>query len=184
MGEYLTERVRLEQTEKKRVFRTLDNELYKDDDGTIYIVPRYFCTDNYTIPMWVSWLGGSPVDYRVEPSHLHDLGCYCLAVVYTVLSEEELKEKGYYRYSIARQLWACDNIPSEFLRIKFVNKKEANDLLYRAMRAAGIPLLKRCLIRAGVFFNIGWYIRQWQRRIIEIDLDRFYEKGFWDGAPD
>ena len=52
------------------------------------------------------------------------------------------------------------------------------------MRAAGIPLLKRCLIRAGVFFNIGWYIRQWQRRIIEIDLDRFYEKGFWDGAPD
>ena len=92
MGRFLTGRVRLEQTDKVRIFRILDNELYQDDDGYIYIVPRYMQTDNYTIPLWISWLGGSPVDYRVEPSHLHDFACYTFAVVYTTLTEKELKE--------------------------------------------------------------------------------------------
>ena len=180
MGQYLTNRVRLEQTNKKRVFRTLDNELYKDDDGTLYIVPRYFCTDNYTIPLWIAVLGGSPVDYRVEPSHLHDLACYAFAVVYVNLTEEELKEKGYYRFSESRQMWVSENIPKEFLRIKKVTKKEANDLLYRAMKAANTPFLKRCLVRGGVFFNIGWIIKKLKGNILALDLDRFYDKSFWD----
>ena len=180
MGQYLTNKVRLEQTNKKRVFRTLDNELYKDDDGTIYIVPRFFCTDNYTIPLWISWLGGSPVDYRVEPSHLHDLCCYSFSVVFITLTEEELKEKGYYRFSDSRQMWVCENVPKEFLSIKRVTKKEANDLLYRAMRAANIPLFKRCIVRGGVFFNIGWMITKLKGTVLKLDLDRFYDKSFWD----
>ncbi len=180
MGQYLTNKVRLEQTSKKRVFRILDNELYKDDDGTIYIVPRFFCTDNYTIPLWVSFIGGSPVDYRVEPSHLHDLACYSFYVVYTILNEDELKEKGYYRYSTSRQLWVCENIPKEYLSMKKVSKKEANDLLYRAMKAAGIPLLKRIIVRIGVFFNIGWFIIKFKKSQFILDLDNFYEQSFWD----
>ena len=75
MGRFLTQKVRMEQCCQRRYWHTLDNELYKDDDGTIYIVPRHFKTDNFTIPSWVAFLAGSPVDFRVEPSHVHDIQC-------------------------------------------------------------------------------------------------------------
>ena len=179
-GRYLTERVRLEQTNKKRIFRILDNELYQDDDGTIYIVPRFFQTDNYTIPLLVAPIGGSPVEYRIEPAHLHDLACDCWEVAYVTLTVDELKEKGYYRYSEKRKLWVCENIPKEYLKVKKVNKFQANNFIYRAMRAAGTPFLSRVIVRIGVCFNLNWYIRKWKGEVVPIDLDRFYDPEFWD----
>lgn len=180
MAEYLTQKVRLVQTDRKRIWRTLDNELFLDDDGYIYIVPRYMCTDNYTIPMWVAWIAGSPVDYRVEPSHIHDLACYSLAVVYTTLTKEELIEKGYYRYSEKLKLWVCEDIPKEYLAIRTMTKAQANNLLGRAMRAAKVPFRQRVITRLGVCFNFGWYVNQWKGKVVPIDLDRFYDPTFWD----
>lgn len=180
MGAFLTEKVRLEQTGKTRVFRILDNELYQDDDEVIYIVPRYMQTDNYTIPLWISTIGGSPVDYRLEPSHLHDLACYSFSVIYVNLTKEELIMKGFYRYSKNRELWVCENIPKEFLKVKSVTKMQANSLLYRAMKAAKVPFFKRWIVRIGVAFNIGWFIKKWKKLEVPIDLDRIYDKDFWD----
>lgn len=200
MGKFLTDSVRLEQTKKTRIFRTLDNELYKDDDGTIYIVPRYFQTDNYTIPLIVSFIGGSPVDYPVECSHLHDEMCYFWKAVYVTLTEEELREKGYYRYSEHREMWVCDDIPQEFLAVKTVSKFQANNLLYRTMKASNVPFSKRALVRTGVALNLMWYLRKtvnWLSchklfprltafllnivdKIEPLDLNRFYDKDFWD----
>jgi hypothetical protein len=180
MGLFLTGRVRLEQTDKTRIFRILDNELYQDDDDYIYLVPRYMQTDNYTIPLWISAIGGSPVDYRVEPSHLHDFACYAFAVVYVTLTKEELQEKGFYRYSNNRGMWVCENIPREFLAVRPITKMQANNLLYRAMRAAGVPFIKRWIVRLGTIFNIGWFIKQCKKANISIDFDKLYNKDFWD----
>ena len=180
MGRYLTQKVRIEQTNKTRIFRTLDNELYKDDDGTICIVPRYFQTDNYSIPLWISVIGGSPVDYRIEPSHEHDIQCIFHKLIYVTLTEEELLEKGYYRFSEHRQLWVCEDIPKEYLAVKPVSKFQANNMLYRGMRSVGTPLYKCCVVRAGVACNLQWYIDSWKKEVPPVDLDRFYDYDYWD----
>ena len=180
MGKYLTQKVRIEQTGKTRIFRTLDNELYKDNDGTIYIVPRYFQTDNYSIPLWVSVIGGSPVEYRIEPSHNHDEHCLLHKAVYVTLTEEELLEKGYYRFSEKRQLWVCENIPKEYLAVKKISKFQANNMLFRAMRACGTPLYKCLVVRGGVACNLNWYLDTLKHKIPEVDLDHFYDFDYWD----
>ena len=181
MGRFLTQKVRMEQCCQRRYWHTLDNELYKDDDDTIYIVPRHFKTDNYTIPMFVAILAGSPVDFRVEPSHLHDHVCDSASCVYITLTEEELMEKGYYRFSEKRQLWVCEDIPKEYLAVKKgFTKKQCNDLFWRALCATNIPTVSRITLRLGVIFNIGWFIIKWQKRFMDIDLDRFYDLDYWE----
>ena len=40
MGKFLTDKSRLGQTNIEGIWYTLDNQLYKDDDGTIYLTPR------------------------------------------------------------------------------------------------------------------------------------------------
>ena len=47
---WLTHKSRLEQTDECNDWILLDNEIYKDDDGSIYITPRNYKTDNYTVP--------------------------------------------------------------------------------------------------------------------------------------
>ena len=48
MGKFLTDAARIEQIPKKGMYKVLDNELYQDDDGFIYLVWRGFQTDNFT----------------------------------------------------------------------------------------------------------------------------------------
>lgn len=180
MGKFLTQKVRLEQCCERRYWHILDNELFKDDDGTIYLVPRHFKTDNYTIPPFAALIGGTPVDFRVEPSHLHDEICYAAQAVYVTLTEEELLEKGYYRFSEKRQLWVCENIPKEYLAVKRFTKKQCNDILWRALCATDTPLINRIIIRLGVVFNLGWFVLKFQKRFIDFDLDRFYDLEYWE----
>ena len=72
MCKFLTGKARLQQTDKKRIWKLLDNEVYKANDGNIYMAPRNMQTDNYTVPLWAAPLGGSPVDYDTRCSHIHD----------------------------------------------------------------------------------------------------------------
>ena len=180
MGKFLTQKVRLEQCHERRYWHTLDNELFQDDDGTIYIVPRYFKTDNYTIPMFAAIIGGSPVDFRVEPSHLHDQICLATKGVYTTLTKEELIEKGYYRFSEKRQLWVCEDIPKEYLAQRSFTKKQANDILWRALCATNTPLINRVIIRLGTIFNIGWYWAAITGKFVDFNFDRFYDRDYWE----
>ena len=84
MGKFLTGKARLQQTDRKRYWKLLDNEVYKDDNGDIYLTPRNMLSDNYTIPMFVAPLAGSPVDFDTRCSHAHDLLCYThFALLYT-----------------------------------------------------------------------------------------------------
>ena len=180
MGILLTDKVRIEQTSKKRIFKLLDNELYQDDDGYIYIVPRYFQTDNYSIPLWVAPLGGSPVEFNLLPSHLHDFACDTHSMVYVNLTAEEIVEKGFLRFSKSRKLWVCEDIPKEFLKIKPFSKVQANNLLYRAMKNTQVPFIDRFKVRLGVCANLNWYLTDWTKRVLQVDLDNFYNEDYWD----
>ena len=180
MCRFLTGKARLQQTEKKRVWKLLDNEVYKANDGRLYLAPRTMQTDNYTIPCWIAWVAGSPVDHDTRCSHIHDQFCYNREALMINLTEKELRDKGYLRYFEKSNMWVCEDIPAEYLAKRKVGKWETDNMLYECMEAANIPFLSRCIIRFGVLFNIGWLIDLWTNKIFELDLDRVYDEKYWD----
>lgn len=179
MCRFLTGPARIQQTDRKRVWKLLDNEIFKANDNQIYLTPRNLYTDNYTIPMWVAWIAGSPVDFDTRCSHLHDLWCYVREALIVNLTEEELREKGYLRYSDKNEMWICEDIPDKYLSKRKVGKFETNNMLYQCMEAAGVPLLNRIMTRIGVAFNIGWVADLWTGKVFVLELDKIYEESYW-----
>ena len=179
MCKFLTGKARIQQVDRKRMWMLLDNEVFKANDGNIYLAPRTMYTDNYTIPLWVSWIAGSPVDYDTRCSHIHDCWCYTHEALIITLSEKELKKRGYLKYSRHKRMWVCEDIPAEFLAKRKVGKFETNNMLYECMEAAGEPWLSRALVRLGVCFNLGWYINLWFGKVFSLDLERVYEEEYW-----
>lgn len=180
MCRFLTGKARLQQTDKRRIWKLLDNEIYKANDGKIYIVPRNMQTDSYTIPCWIAWLAGSPVDHDTRASHLHDELCYGHEAIVVNLTEKELRDKGYLRFLEKHNMWICEDIPAEYLSKEKVSKVKTDNLLYECMKAAYVPRINRIIIRGGVFFNIGWLIDFWTGKVFEFELEKIYEEEYWD----
>lgn len=152
---WLTSKSRLEQAEKPNKWYLTDNEIYKDEDGSIYLVPRNYMTDNYTIPDLLAWIAGSKSKYDVRPAHIHDFGCQFKQLIKVRLNEHGLKKLKYLKEKDGKLV--CDNIPREFLELVPVTKWEIDCLFKRAMKATGdISNYTSCVYRGGVFFNIGW----------------------------
>lgn len=152
---WLTDKTRLEQTHEPNQWIMLDNEVYQDDDGAIYITPRNYITDNYTIPDWIAWLGGNKSKYDVRPSHLHDFVCQFKQAIRIKLSEFELRKLRYI-HSHNNKI-VCEDIPIKFLELIPFTKWETDCLFKRAMKSTKtIPNWICNLYRGGVFFNFGW----------------------------
>lgn len=179
MGKFLTGKARLQQIDRKRMWKLLDNELYKANDGKIYMAPRNMYTDNYTIPSFVAIIAGSPIDYDTRCSHIHDQLCYSHEALLIKLTEAELRSRGYLRFFEKNNMWVCENIPAEFLYTEKRGKFAANNLLYECMEAAGESWLSRVLVRFGTCFNIGWFIDILTHKVFDLDLNRVYEESFW-----
>lgn len=179
MCRFLTGSARIEQTKKRRIWKLLDNEVFRANDGKLYLAPRNMRTDNYTIPMFFSCIAGSPVDFDTRCSHIHDLCCYCHEALYIDLTKEELEKKGYLRYSTRNGMWVCEDIPAEYLKTKKISKIRANNLLYECMEASGVPLLNRIIIRIGVIFNMSWYLDSLFKRTFKLNLEKIYDEEYW-----
>lgn len=180
MCKFLTGSARIEQTEKRRIWKLLDNEIFKADDNTLYLVPRNMQTDNYTIPMFASWIAGSPVDFDTRASHLHDFFCYFHRAIVINLTEKELRNEGYLKYSNKNRMWICEDIPVKFLKIVKIGKVKANNLFYKCMKASRIPLINRIILRLGTVFNIRWYIDSLFDEVLEFNLEEIYNEIYWE----
>jgi len=164
-GKFLTEPARIQQLPAKGMYRVLDNELYKDEDGFIYLVPRGFETDNFT------WLNSS--DYDIRCSHFHDVGCKYHQVIKLkwYLNEDTLKSNKYLR--IHKGKFICEDIPAKFLKVEDVSGHWINNMFYRMLKAADCPPTPKyiqLLYRAGVSFNLGWFTTGKEK----IDLKNLY----------
>ena len=179
MCKFLTGKSRLQQSDRKRVWRLLDNEVFKANDGTLHMAPRNMLSDNYTIPLWMAAIAGSPVDYDTRCSHIHDQVCYSHEALIINLTEKELRDKGYLRFSDKKNMWVCEDVPAEFLTKREMGKMEANNLLYECMEAAGEPLWSSLIIRVGTIFNAGWIIDLLTHKVFELDLNRVYDEEYW-----
>ena len=152
---WLTDKSRLEQTNEPNKWLMIDNELYYDDDGTIYLTPRNYITDNYTIPDWIAWLGGNKSKYDVRPAHLHDFVCQFKQAIRVKIPECELRRLRYVR--TFHDKIVCEDIPLRFLELTPFTKWETDCLFKRAMKSTKtIPAKVYNLYRGGVFFNFGW----------------------------
>ena len=147
MGKFLTTKSMIQQLPIQRQYRTVLNELYMDDDGAIYIVPRNYQTDNFT------WINATAWDIRC--AHLHDVGCQYHKIIKVNLTEQELVDKGltkHTKYDII-----CLDIPIEYLEVVDVTKLQINNLFYRMLRDSGAPKHIQILYRTGVILNVKWY---------------------------
>ena len=167
--EFLTANARMEQTAKPGIWQTIDNQLFKDEDGTIYLVPRYYKTDNYTIPDWIAWLGGNKSKWDVRPSHFHDFGCEYHALIEVKLNELQLRQKRLLKVKDNKII--CENIPVKFLKIVKKNKWFVDCMFKRMMKVANnIPAWRINLMRGAVFLNYGWLKNYYN----DFDLEGIY----------
>lgn len=155
MTQWLTSDSILEKLPEANEWQLVTNELYLDDDSTLYLVPRGYKTDNYTIPNWIAWLGGCKSTYDPRPSHIHDFGCQYHQLIKVNLSYIQLQTKGLIDLSNGKI--RCKDIPVEYLELVTVTKWQIDCLFKRAMKSTGaIPARIYNLYRAGVLFNFGW----------------------------
>ena len=168
--DFLTSNARIEQTDVPGIWQTIDNQLYKDVDGSIYLVPRYYKTDNYTIPDWLAWLGGNKSKWDVRPSHFHDFGCQFHALIKVCMNEQTLRIKRLLR--VKDDKIVCENIPIKFLKVEKKNKWFIDCMFKRMMKVANnIPSWRINLMRMAVFFNVGWLANYYN----DIDLNQLYK---------
>ena len=157
---FITGMPRMVHTGINGTWKILDNQLFLDNDGSLYIVPRNFYTDNYTIPNWIAWLAGSGDDRDVCPSHFHDFGCWFHAMVIVDAPSGYLREAGIVKEHLCedgKMRTICEDIPKEYLVIVPKKKSEVDNMFKRMMLATGhISEFSAKMLRAGVFFNLNW----------------------------
>lgn len=160
---FLTYRTIVAQGEEADLCYTLHNQLFLDKDGTIYLVPRYFETDGYTIPYWLAWLGGGKKKWDMRPAVGHDFDCKYHQSIIVNLTEEELRSKGYLLHKEKKIgesvliIPICEDIPIKYLSVVKTTFNQANSKFKRMMKATGqLKAWRVNMMRLAVNFNVGW----------------------------
>lgn len=153
-GTFLTGKSRFEQTDVQGLWKTQDNLLYLDEDGLVYLVPRYFITDGYTIPSFVAWIAGGKMQYDTRCSTEHDFEAKYKQVIIVNLSLLQLRKMKLLKEK--NGMTVCENIPKRFLKIKDTGFWETNLRFKRMLKASGLSSIRSWLLFIGTCFNLAW----------------------------
>ena len=168
MSEFLTSKSRLGQTAIEGIWYTLDNQLFKDYDGNIYLTPRNTLTDGYTIPSIFHFLVGGKFMHDVRACVQHDFECYYHKVLKIDLSVVELRQKQFLKYE--NDMWICEDIPLEYISIIDTSFNETNSRFRRMLDCLpNIRKWQKNLIGNAVNLNAGWLTEPHK-----LNLDRLY----------
>lgn len=174
MGNFITGKAEVKQSDINGKWYTSHNQLYQDDDGVLYLVPRNYQTDGYTIPRWLAWLGGGRMQWDIRPAIGHDFECEYHAEIVVNATVEELRSLGFVKEITkdGQEITVCKNLPLRYLAVRETTFKRVNDKFKRMMEAVGcIAQWRVNLMRFGVNFNIGW-LKSGKKKI---NLSRLYE---------
>ena len=153
---------------------TIPFQLYKDDDGVIYLAPRHTLTDGYTIPAIFHCIVGGKFEHDIRCAIQHDWECYYHKKIVVNMTEYELRKHRFLKYKSG--MWICENIPLELLTISDTTFTETNKRFMRMLKSLfNIPKVKAELIGLAVNFNIGWLrepVKLHPERLYRIDYDQ------------
>lgn len=174
---FLTGKTITVQTQDAGLDCTLYNQLFLDEDKTIYFVPRYFKTDGYTIPYWLAWLGGGKKKWDMRPAIGHDFDCRYHQSIIVNLTEHELRRKGLLTHKELKingqtlVMPYCEDIPIKYLTVVKTTFNQANSKFKRMMKATGqLKMWRVLMMRFAVNFNVGWLFSGKTK----INLDKIY----------
>ena len=160
MGIFLTAKAEIVQADKAGIWQTSHNQLFMDDDKQIYLVPRHYFTDGYTIPTPVAMLGGEKLEFDIRPSTGHDFECQYHQELAIKLTKDELWQQGFLRIhknEYNEELMVCDDIPLEFLDLRSTTFTKANAKFLRMMQSTNaIKKWRASMMFVAVHLNIGW----------------------------
>lgn len=155
MAEFLTSKSRIGQTAIEGIWYTLDNQLFKDDDGCIYLTPRNTLTDGYTIPNIFHFIVGGKFMHDVRACIGHDFECSYRKAIKVNLSVIQLRKSQLLKYK--NDMWICEDIPLQFLSVVDTTFNETNERFRRMLKCLPhIPLWQKALIGNAVNLNVGW----------------------------
>lgn len=155
MGRFLTAHSRLEQLDIPEKWVLIDNQLYEDDDGQIYLCPRNTVTDGFTIPSIFTFIAGSKMKWDTRASSQHDFECLYHKCIKVLLPEHQLRKMRLLHTLGSMEV--CEDIPTEYLFTQDTTFNETNDRFLRMLLSVhSIPAWRAKLLRFGVNFNVGW----------------------------
>ena len=160
---FLTAETELRKSKSHFEWETLHNQLFEDNDGTIYLVPRYFQTDGYTIPLIVTPFIGDRMEYDIRPAVQHDWECKYRFALTTTLTEFELRQKRIL-HKINKQIEGktvtidvCEDIPAKYLKIIPTTFVKTIKRFQRCLDCIDdMNGYNKKMIGNAVFLNIGW----------------------------
>lgn len=176
MGFFITGKANIEQSDENGKWFTENNLLYMDYDSIIYLVPRGFKTDGYTIPDIVAWLGGSKMNLDIRPAILHDFNCYFHKDIIVKLTVPELRKMGLLiQDQQHKDELFCNDIPIEFLEVTDISFSETNNKFKRMLQSIkNISKLRIEAMYNAVNLNVTWL---WTGKQ-EIELNNIYKENF------
>ena len=175
MGYFVTGDTLYKDTTHPGVKDTLNNQLYCDDNGELYLTPRKQWTDGYTIPRFIAWIAGGRFEQVIKPARGHDLECATHQVIIVKISLYNLRRLGYL-YDFCGNTY-CLDIPKEFLSIRPTGFFETNARFKRMLKAIKLPKWKIGLYYLGVNLNLGWLRDKIFGKVKQIDINKIYDGG-------
>jgi len=175
LGRFITGKAATQQSDSDGKSYTLHNQLFIDEDSQIYLVPRYFQTDGYTIPTWISILGGEKMQWDIRPAIGHDFECKFHQELVVKLSFIQLCELGFIKNITVEDkgILICKNIPPEYLELRKATFKNVNAKFKRMMKATQcIKQWRLNLMFWAVHLNAGWLTTKNNR----FDINEIYKE--------
>lgn len=153
--EFLTSTPDIRQTRIEGIWYTLQNQLFKDIDGNIYLAPRCTLTDGFSIPKAFHIIAGGMFEHNISPAVQHDWECYYHKAIKVNLSVAELRKMQLLKYESG--MWICEDIPLEYLTVIDTTFEETNARFRRMLQClTNIAQWKREIIGKAVNLNVGW----------------------------
>ncbi|MDD3236795.1 MAG: hypothetical protein PHV37_01700 [Candidatus Gastranaerophilales bacterium] len=175
MGKFITGKTEFRQSNKDGRCYALHNQLYQDDDGLLYLVPRFFLTDGFTIPKWLAPIGGGRMEWDVRPAIGHDFDCKYHQTIVVNATVKELFKNGFIKIieKLGEAIVICEDLPLNILSVKKISFSEANSKFKRMMKAVEcIKNWRINMMRFAVNFNLGW-LKSGKE---PIDLNKIYKE--------
>ena len=159
MAEFLTSTPDIRQTRVEGIWYTVQNQLFKDDDGRIFLAPRCTLTDGYSIPKPFHIIAGGQFEHNISPAVQHDWECYYRKALVVNLSVVQLRKSQLLDFK--NDMWICNDIPLQFLSIVDTTFDETNSRFRRMLKClTNIAEWKRKLIGNSVNLNANWFLKE------------------------